>query len=86
MVFTGVSLLLFGQTKRLSALQSYKGPLIEQIGNLASQAKMASVMPLPNARVPVVKFAVPETATKVIPTLLSHPSSQALILAPRVNW
>ena len=46
-------------------LQLHKAPVVEQIGTIMTEAKMASVMPLPNARVPVVKFAVPQTATKV---------------------
>lgn len=54
-------------------LQGYRAPVIEQIGKLMAQAQMASVVTLPNARVPVVKFVVPETATKVIccPLLMS---------------
>ena len=35
------------------------------MGDLMVDAGMVNVLPLPKARVPVVKFGVPETGTKV---------------------
>lgn len=46
-------------------VQHFKSQLIEEMGDLLTDAGMANVLPLPKARVPVVKFAVPETGTKV---------------------
>ncbi len=36
-----------------------------ELGEVLREAGMAEVLPLPKARVPVVKFVVPETGTKV---------------------
>lgn len=38
---------------------------MEQMGQLLEQAGMRDVLPLPKARVPVVKFVVGDTNTKV---------------------
>jgi len=38
---------------------------VEQMGQLLEQAGMKDVLPLPKARVPVVKFVVGDTNTKV---------------------
>ena len=51
----------------LSALQPDKGEIVEQMGQLLEGADMRDVLPLPKARVPVVKFVVPDTNTKVWP-------------------
>ena len=45
--------------------QNYKSQLVEEMGDLMIDAGMVNVLPLPKARVPVVKFGVPETGTKV---------------------
>jgi len=42
---------------------------VEQMGQLLEQAGMKDVLPLPKARVPVVKFVVGDTNTKVRPRL-----------------
>ena len=46
-------------------LQGGKGEVVEEMGQLLEEAGMRDVLPLPKARVPVVKFVVPETNTKV---------------------
>ena len=38
---------------------------MDQMGQLLEEAGMRGVLPLPKARVPVVKFVVPDTNTKV---------------------
>ncbi|KAA6429974.1 MAG: Nucleotidyltransferase family [Trebouxia sp. A1-2] len=45
--------------------QAGKGEIVEQMGQLLEQAGMRDVLPLPKARVPVVKFVVGDTNTKV---------------------
>ena len=47
--------------------QAGKGEVVEQMGQLLEQAGMRDVLPLPKARVPVVKFVVTSTSTKVNP-------------------
>lgn len=42
-----------------------KGEVAVAVGELMEAAGMADVLPLPKARVPVVKFVVPKTGTKV---------------------
>jgi len=49
--------------------QAGKGEIVEQMGQLLEQAGMKDVLPLPKARVPVVKFVVGDTNTKVSPRL-----------------
>ncbi|KAK9806970.1 hypothetical protein WJX72_009015 [[Myrmecia] bisecta] len=44
---------------------SSKGEVVEQMAKLVEEAGMKDVLPLPKARVPVVKFVVGETGTKV---------------------
>lgn len=46
-------------------VQAGKGEIVDQMGQLLEQAGMRDVLPLPKARVPVVKFVVPDTNTKV---------------------
>ena len=46
-------------------LQAAKGEVAVAVGELMEAAGMADVLPLPKARVPVVKFVVPKTGTKV---------------------
>ena len=46
------------------ALQGDKGEVVDQMGQLLEEAGMRDVLPLPKARVPVVKFVVPDTNTK----------------------
>lgn len=46
-------------------LQADKGEVVDQMGQLLEEAGMRDVLPLPKARVPVVKFVVPDTNTKV---------------------
>ena len=48
-------------------LQAAKGEVAVAVGELMEAAGMAEVLPLPKARVPVVKFVVPATGTKVRP-------------------
>lgn len=45
--------------------QAAKGEVASEVGEVLKAAAMAEVLPLPKARVPVVKFVVPETGTKV---------------------
>lgn len=45
--------------------QSTKGEIVEELGELLSKAGMQNVLPLPKARVPVVKFVVADNGTKV---------------------
>lgn len=47
------------------ALQNTKGEIVEELGDLLVEAGMQNVLPLPKARVPVVKFMVGENGTKV---------------------
>lgn len=46
-------------------MQADKGEVVDQMGQLLEEAGMRDVLPLPKARVPVVKFVVPDTNTKV---------------------
>lgn len=46
-------------------MQAGKGEIVDEMGLLLEQAGMRDVLPLPKARVPVVKFVVPDTNTKV---------------------
>ena len=48
-------------------LQSTKGEVVDELGQLLTEAGMQNVLPLPKARVPVVKFVVPDNGTKVRP-------------------
>ena len=52
------------------AAQNTKGEVVEELGGLLVEAGMQNVLPLPKARVPVVKFVVGENGTKV--SYLSH--------------
>lgn len=45
--------------------QAAKGEVAVAVGKLMEAAGMAEVLTLPKARVPVVKFVVPRTGTKV---------------------
>ena len=47
------------------SLQAGKAEVAGVVGELMEAAGMAEVLPLPKARVPVVKFVVPRTGTKV---------------------
>ena len=47
------------------SLQNTKGEIVEELGGLLVEAGMQNVLPLPKARVPVVKFVVGEHGTKV---------------------
>ena len=58
-------LLLDRKSKVWRALQADKGEVVDQMGQLLEEAGMRDVLPLPKARVPVVKFVVPDTNTKV---------------------
>ena len=50
-------------------LQNTKGEVVEELGQLLTEAGMQNVLPLPKARVPVVKFVVGDNGTKVrVPT------------------
>jgi len=55
-------------------LQTFKAEMVAELGQLMVGAGMAGVLPLPTARVPVLKFMVPQTGTKVcpLPVFLSH--------------
>jgi len=46
-------------------LKNTKGEIVEELGDLLVEAGMQNVLPLPKARVPVVKFVVGENGTKV---------------------
>jgi hypothetical protein len=46
-------------------VQAGKGEVASAVGELMEAAGMSDVLPLPKARVPVVKFVVPGTKTKV---------------------
>ena len=46
-------------------MQNTKGEVVEELGELLVEAGMQNVLPLPKARVPVVKFVVGENGTKV---------------------
>jgi len=46
-------------------VQAGKGEVAVAVGELMEAAGMADVLTLPKARVPVVKFVVPRTRTKV---------------------
>lgn len=48
-----------------AGVQSTKGEIVEELGGLLTEAGMQNVLPLPKARVPVVKFVVGENGTKV---------------------
>ena len=48
-------------------VQAGKGEVVEEMGQLLERAGMRDVLPLPKARVPVVKFVVTDTNTKVLP-------------------
>ena len=52
-------------TRRCAAPQAGKGEVAAAVGELMEAAGMGEVLPLPKARVPVVKFVVPATGTKV---------------------
>lgn len=47
--------------------QNTKGEVVDQLGQLLVEAGMQNVLPLPKARVPVVKFVVGDNGTKVAP-------------------
>ena len=47
------------------AAQNTKGEVVKELGELLVEAGMQNVLPLPKARVPVVKFVVGENGTKV---------------------
>ena len=51
-------------------LQNTKGEIVEELGELLNEAGMQNVLPLPKARVPVVKFVVGDNGTKVSKTSL----------------
>jgi hypothetical protein len=46
-------------------VQNTKGDIVEELGTLLTEAGMQNVLPLPKARVPVVKFVVGDNGTKV---------------------
>lgn len=46
-------------------MQNTKGEVVEELGQLLTEASMQNVLPLPKARVPVVKFVVGDNGTKV---------------------
>jgi hypothetical protein len=48
-------------------VQNTKGEVVDQLGQLLVEAGMQNVLPLPKARVPVVKFVVGDNGTKVAP-------------------
>ncbi len=50
---------------RSTLLQNTKGEVVEELGELLNKAGMQNVLPLPKARVPVVKFVVGDNGTKV---------------------
>lgn len=52
-----------------------------ELGEVLTDAGMSEVLPLPKARVPVVKFVVPETGTKVGGAGAGHPPSRGRKLA-----
>ena len=58
------------------ALQNTKGEIVEELGDLLVEAGMQNVLPLPKARVPVVKFVVGENGTKV--GSISQPQEELL--------
>ena len=64
-------------------MQAGKGEIVEQMGELLEEAGMRDVLPLPKARVPVVKF-VADTSTKVRPSpaqsLVTHKTHQKVSL------
>lgn len=53
----------------LACVQAAKGEVATELGDVLREAGMSEVLPLPKARVPVVKFVVPETGTKVSSSL-----------------
>ena len=59
----------------VSVWQNTKGEIVEELGDLLMEAGMQNVLPLPKARVPVVKFVVGDNGVKVgqSPHLPMHP-------------
>ena len=55
----------YGLTVPVSVWQNTKGEIVEELGDLLMEAGMQNVLPLPKARVPVVKFVVGDNAVKV---------------------
>ena len=49
----------------VSVWQNTKGEIVEELGDLLMEAGMQNVLPLPKARVPVVKFVVGDNSVKV---------------------
>ena len=49
----------------VSVWQNTKGEIVEELGDLLMEAGMQNVLPLPKARVPVVKFVVRDNSVKV---------------------
>ena len=63
----------------VAGLQAGKGEIVEQMGELLEEAGMRDVLPLPKARVPVVKFVVADTSTKVRFASAQHRCLSALL-------
>ena len=59
------SALEYGLTVPVSVRQNTKGEIVEELGDLLMEAGMQNVLPLPKARVPVVKFVVGDNSVKV---------------------
>ena len=55
----------YGLTVPVSVWQNTKGEIVEELGDLLMEAGMQNVLPLPKARVPVVKFVVGDNSVKV---------------------
>ena len=55
----------YGLTVPVSVWQNTKGEIVEELGDLLMEAGMQNVLPLPKARVPVVKFVVRDNSVKV---------------------
>ena len=54
-----------GFTVPVPVRQNTKGEIVEELGDLLMEAGMQNVLPLPKARVPVVKFVVGDNSVKV---------------------
>ena len=57
--------LYHGFTLCVCTRQNTKGEIVEELGDLLMEAGMQNVLPLPKARVPVVKFVVGDNGVKV---------------------
>ena len=67
-------------------MQAGKGEVVEEMGQLLERAGMRDVLPLPKARVPVVKFVVNDTNTKVLPFSSMYTQCVSVSPVPGMFW